>query len=197
MTADPIHQAGAIATPSWSAIRATISLGGLGAVLHVLGGLLETFDRVRVGEPGFALRTTVIGAASLLLVATVVALAHSRAPGRGAVARYALVVAGVGWVSSAVAQLVLRVDVGLAEQLLFPTATAAIGAGMVMAGVAVLRARRWRGWQRWVPLVCGAYPFAVMFPVFALVGGPHFLVLSGWGLCWLVLTAALGSAAQD
>jgi hypothetical protein len=197
MTADPIHPAGAVATPTPSAGRTAIALGGFGAVLQVLGGLLETYDRVPAGEPGFVARTTVIGAAYLLLVATVLALARSRAAGHSAVARYALVVAAAGWALSAVAQLVLRVDVDLAEQVLFPIATVAIGTGMAAAGVAVLRTRRWRGWRRWVPLACGAYPFAIIFPAFAAAGEPNFLVLSGWGLSWLILTAALWSAPQD
>lgn len=196
MTTDPIHPA-TVETSSPSVSRTAIALGGLGAGLQILGGLLETVDRVRVGEPGFGVRTTVIGAAYLLLVLTVLALARSGATGRGAVARFGLVVAGAGWVLSAVAQLVLRADLDLAEQVLFPIATTAIGVGMVAAGVGVLRTRRWRGWRRWMPLACGAYPFAVTFPVFATAGEPNFLVLSGWGACWLVLALALGSAAHE
>jgi hypothetical protein len=28
-------------------------------------------------------------------------------------------------------------------------------------------------------------------PVFGVTGGPNFLVLTGWGLCWLILSGAL------
>jgi hypothetical protein len=62
---------------------------------------------------------------------------------------------------------------------------------MILAGIGVLRARRRRGWHRFVPLLCGLYPFAVIFPVFAATGAANFLVLSGWGACWLALAAAL------
>lgn len=196
MIADPNHPA-AVVTSSPSARRTVIALGGLGAGLQVLGGLLETVDRVRVGEPGFGVRTTVIVAAYLLLVVSVFALARSGAAGRGAIARYGLVVAGAGWVLAVVAELALRVDVDLAEQVLFPIAIIAIGIGMVAAGVGVLRTGRWHGWRRWIPLACGAYPFAVTFPVFAAAGEPNFLVLSSWGVCWLVLALALGSAAHE
>lgn len=39
------------------------------------------------------------------------------------------------------------------------------GPGFVLAGVAVLRARRWSGWRRFVPLAMGVYLFAVFLPV--------------------------------
>jgi hypothetical protein len=47
-----------------------------------------------------------------------------------------------------------------------------------------------------MPLLCGVYPFAVVFPVFAAVGEPSFLVLSGWGVCWLGLALALRGAGE-
>lgn len=193
MTADSRHHPPA-ATVHTPPARGAIVLGAAGALLQALGGVLETVDRVTVGEPGFALRTTLIGAAYLLLVGAVVALARSGAAGPGVAGKAGLGVAGAGWVLSAVAQLVLNADAALAEQVLFPLATVAVGAGMAMAGVAVVRARRWLGWRRWVPLLCGIYPFAVIFPVFAATGGPSFPVLSGWGLCWLILAGALWTA---
>lgn len=195
MIADPDHPT-AVVTSSPPARRTTIALGGLGAGLQILGGLLETFDRVRVGEPGFGVRTILIVAAYLLLAINVLVLARSGAAGRSAVARYGLVVAVAGWVLAVAAELTLRADVDLAEQVLFPIAFMAIGIGMVAAGVGVLRTRRWQSWHRWMPLACGAYPFAVIFPVFAAAGEPNFLVLSGWGACWLLLALALGRAAQ-
>jgi hypothetical protein len=79
---------------------------------------------------------------------------------------------------------------------MFPAATVLVGIGMLVVGVGVLRARRWRGARRVVPLVCGLYPFLVLFPVFAASGGPNFLVLSGWGVCWALLSIALWVSAQ-
>jgi hypothetical protein len=168
-----------------------VVLGATGAVLQILGGVIETIDRVKAGEQGFALRTTVIALAYVMLVVIVLALARSGVAGRGPLARGGLVAAGAGWVLSAAAQLVLQVDVDLAEQVLFPIATVAIGAGMLSAGIGVVRAGGLRGWRRWTPLLCGVYPFAVIFPVFAALGEPNFLVLSGWGACWLGVALAL------
>lgn len=192
MTGTRGHPA-AIATPWQSVSRTAVALGAAGAVLQILGGVVETVDRVRAGEPGFGLRTTVIGVAYLMLLVTVLALGRSGVVGRGWIARHGLAVATAGWGLSAVAQLVLQVDVDLAERVLFPVATIGVSVGMVAAGGGVLRARRWRGWRRWVPLLCGLYPLAVVFPVFAATGRPVFLALSGWGACWLVLALALGS----
>jgi hypothetical protein len=106
-------------------------------------------------------------------------------------------VAGAGWVLSAVAQLVLNIDSDVAEKALFPIATIAIGAGMLVVGIDVLRARRWSAWRRWVPLVCGVYPFVAIFPSFAAAGQPNFPVLTGWGLCWLFLAVALWPREQN
>jgi hypothetical protein len=164
--------------------------------LQVLGGVLESVDRVKAGEPGFALRTTVMAVAYVMLLVLVLALARSGVAGRGKLARYGLVMAGAGWALSVVAQLALRTEVDLAEQVLFPTATVVIGIGMVAAGTAVRRAGHWRGWRRWGPLLCGLYPFAVIFPVFAAKGEPNFLVLSGWGACWLGVAVALRNSAD-
>jgi hypothetical protein len=197
MTADPVDRAVDFRSSTPPVSRTVVVLGGVGALLQLVGGLIETVDRVRAGEPGFAVRTTVIAFAYLLLATTVLALARVEAAGPGRAARSALVVAGSGWLLSAIAQLVLSANVGLAEKVLFPVATIAIGGGMTVAGVAVLRSHRWRRWRRWVPLVCGVYPFAVIFPVFAAAGEPNFLVLSGWGLCWLVLSAAIWGAVEE
>jgi hypothetical protein len=172
-------------------VRGASVAGFVGAVLQIAGGVVETVDRVQPGEPGFAFRTSVIAVAYLTLVVGLIGLARSGATGPGLPARIGLGAVGAGWAVSAVAQVVLRVDLDLAEQVMFPAATVLVGIGMVLAGVGVLRARRWRGLRGVVPLVCGLYPFVVLFPVFAASGGPNFLVLSGWGVCWALLSIAL------
>lgn len=174
-------------------IRLAAAVGLVGALLQMFGGVLETLDRVRPGEPGYELRTFAMGIVYLLLLGTMVALARSGVLGRGRLPLIGLVTVGAGWVLSAVAQIVLQFDVELAEQILFPLATAWIGIGMIVVGVVIFRARRWRGWRRIIGLVCGLYPFVVLFPTFAAAGGPNFLVLSAWGACWFALGLALWS----
>ena len=55
---------------------------------------------------------------------------------------------------------------------------------------------------RVLPLFCGLYPFLVIFPTFAMLGQPSFLILAGYGACWLAYgivtlrTAGRGTNAQ-
>ncbi|MGH3717198.1 MAG: hypothetical protein ACRDT4_27605 [Micromonosporaceae bacterium] len=169
--------------------------GFLGASLQVIGGIVESVDRVGPTEPGFAFRTSVIAVAYLMLLVAVIGLSRSGAAGGGLPARIGLAAVGVGFAGFAVAQVVLRIDFLLAEQVLFPAATVLIGLGMIVAGIGVLRARRWRGPLRAIPLICGLYPFLVIFPAFA-IGGPNFLVLSGFGACWAALAVGLWLSAS-
>jgi hypothetical protein len=100
-------------------------------------------------------------------------------------------VGSLGWLLAAVAQFVLQIDVEPAEKFLFPVSSVLTSLGLIMAGIGVFRVHAWRGWRRVIALICGAYPFLVIFPVFAVSGGPNFLVLSGYGLCWALLGFAL------
>lgn len=174
-----------------SGVRGAALAGSVGAAVQVFGGVLETADRALPDDPGYAVRTSVVGIAYLLLLAAVVGLARSGAVGSGRPARVGVGIAGVGWVLYAVAQFVLMIDFDLAEKVLFPVGTVLLGVGMVLAGVGVLRHRQWGGWRRVVPLLCGLYPFLVLFPVFAATGEPNFVVLSGWGVCWLAMGVSL------
>ena len=65
-----------------------------------------------------------------------------------------------------------------------------IGLGMLVAGIAVLRAGRWKGWGGLLMLVTGAYVFVPMTP--ALMGP---FVLARLAIAgWMLLFAALGWA---
>lgn len=66
----------------------------------------------------------------------------------------------------------------------------AIGVGLVLVGIGVLREHRWQGWQRWIPLVLGVWVFVPMFP--ALMG--PFLLARLAISAWMVLFAVLGLA---
>jgi hypothetical protein len=163
----------------------------VGALIQIAMGIVEVVDRASPADPGFAFRTTLVAIAYVMLLVGVLGLARSRAAGAGWQARIGVCAACAGWLLSVVAQLTLQVDPALAERVLFPIGTVLIGLGMGLAGFAVLRTHRWQGWARFVPLLCGLYPFVVIFPVFTLSGGPNFLVLAAWGLCWLLLGVAL------
>lgn len=74
---------------------------------------------------------------------------------------------------------------------LYGISSLTIGGGLVVAGVAVLRTRRWLGPRRWSPLAAGAYVFVPMTP---LLFGPFVLArlaIVGWMLLFSALGAAL------
>ena len=64
------------------------------------------------------------------------------------------------------------------------------GLALILLGVAVLRARRWSGWARWLPLVLGVY---VIVPLTPAIFGPFVLARLTIGV-WVLLFAALGWA---
>jgi hypothetical protein len=75
--------------------------------------------------------------------------------------------------------------------------------GLLLAGIAVLRARRWRGWRRYIPLLIGLYPvlsimllYPALLPSVANISYSGRNELGHWlgalfFLVWLALGVAL------
>ena len=110
-----------------------------------------------------------------------------------------------GWFGGIALGLALlgRVDFVLAEihslilgedSFLLPLGALITAVGMTLVGIAVLRGRRWGGWQRFTPLIVGVYPFVVMFPFIFTTGDPSMLAIAGWGLTWCLLGYAMWSS---
>lgn len=180
-----------VTTPVISRVRRLAAAGMLGAALQIAGGVLENIDRVLPGEPQYVARTAAMGVVYLLFLGTLLGIEISGVAGHGLLAHACLVISAAGWMLYSVAQFVLPVNFTLAETILFPSGTVLIGLGMIGVGIAVLQAHRWSGWRRYVVLLCGLFPFVVIFPVFTLSGGPSFLALSAWGAFWLAVGIAL------
>jgi len=113
-----------------------------------------------------------------------------------------------GWFGGIALGLALlgRVDFVLAEihslilgeeSFLLPLGALITAVGMTLVGIAVLRARRWGGWQRFTPLIVGVYPFVVMFPFIFITDEPNVLAIAGWGLTWCLLGYAIWSSAVE
>jgi hypothetical protein len=66
------------------------------------------------------------------------------------------------------------------------------GVVLILFGVSVLRAGRWTGWSRWLPLLLGVY---VIVPLTPAIFGPFVLARLTIGL-WMLLFAALGWALR-
>lgn len=86
------------------------------------------------------------------------------------------------------------------SQLFTPLGAQAIWLGMLLLGVATLRARKLTGWRRFTPLIVSAYFVvqiaAVQIPFYLTQGfEPNFVVLALWGLPWILLGLAVRSSA--
>ncbi len=73
---------------------------------------------------------------------------------------------------------------------LYGISSVVIGIGLVVAGIAVLRADVWHGWRRWLPLGLGVYVFVPMMPLMFVGFVAARLAITGW----MVLFALLGWA---
>lgn len=133
--------------------------------------------------------------ASLFLVIGFAAFARSRAVGTSRAGRTGSWAAALGaativvaeFLSAANADAMMSDPISKSIMALFATATVLIAAGLTFAGVATLRAGRWSGWRRFVPLANGVWAF-VLVPI-------QFTTSLPIGVCVLaVLQVALGAA---
>ncbi len=179
------------------------------AVVQVAGwSMTVAFGGERESRVGAALGSIGWGAGWVLICAALLLLARGRIAGDGAGRRvpFIAVAGGVCYLLAEVWWTINLLFLGRTTTelehspavVLLP-AGAGLGAlGMIATGVAVARARRWRGWHRWTPLLVGVYPFAGMFPVAAIAGAPVVLSVIGWSLTWLPFAvAALREARPD
>jgi len=63
-----------------------------------------------------------------------------------------------------------------------------MGVALILEGVAVLRARVWDGWRRWLPLALGIWVFVPLMPAMGLPFEAAEAAMAGW----MLLFAALG-----
>ncbi len=129
-----------------------------------------------------------------LLLAGVVGLAWSGAVGAGRLGRIGLGFALLGRTSFLLGEFHSFVQ-GKDDEVLVPLGALVTGLGMLLVGIAVVRARRWEGWHRIIPLLTGLYPFVAMFPIIAITGEPSPLMIALWGLLWVLLGLVLYAEA--
>lgn len=126
--------------------------------------------------------------------ALVVTAAAQGSGGRGWAARLGFGAGALGLALLVVAELTYPAAPAVADGL-FGIASPLAGLGLVVAGVAVLRRRRWRGGWRAVPLVSGLWVFLVTTPALVVTGGPPapaaLLAIAGSELCWTLLGLAV------
>jgi len=129
------------------------------------------------------------------LLAGLLALWWSRAARSTRLGRlgHAGAVAGmIGWAVTEVAAIVARHDTNDTALAGLPVTSYGlfsllIGAGLILEGAAVLRARVWDGWRRWRPVALGIWVF-VPLPAIGLAVEAGQAAIAGW----MLLFAALG-----
>jgi hypothetical protein len=87
------------------------------------------------------------------------------------------------------------------KQLFTPGGSFLLTLGMLLLGIAVLKARKLRGWRAATPLLVSLY-FPLQFPLQALLflgkgRGPNPILLGAWGVFWLLLGYAIWSIARE
>lgn len=130
----------------------------------------------------------------LLLLIGFFGLVWSGAVGRSSFGRIALGVGVLGHALFVVAEVhsLLR---GATSDLL-PVAALVSALGLLLVGIAVIVARRWQGWARFVPLLAGLYFFVGMLPFIIIADTPNLFAIAGWGLFRLALGLAIRSEGQ-
>lgn len=167
----------------------------IGGILQLVLGIAESFFPVQASSPEFVFRQVLVEISYVPVLIGVIGLALSGAAGNSWLAKIGFGGALLGSSLFIVAGIVvLTVQLALGEAL-YGIGTLLTGLGMMLAGISTLRTRRWPGWRRYTPLICGLYVFGMLFPAAAIVHGPSFLALGGWGVCWLLLGVALRAEA--
>ncbi len=179
----------------------------IGAIIGVISALVTAFIPPAVSldrysypytPSGFVIAQLVFLLNHLLLLVGIIGLARSGAAGRSVVGRVGsgIAAAGMGVLSLCEVRALTLLNVAYPSpptDLLdgfFGIASMLIGLGLVMAGVAVVRAKTWTGWHRFTPLACGASVFVILMP--ALFGG--FLAGRLAIGFWMLLFGGLGCA---
>jgi hypothetical protein len=169
-----------ITLAAWSAVA--------GALLQMVLGIPLAHLQALVPVPAPILGLNAISHA--LLVIGVVGLARSGAMGRGRIAGagIALTIVGLGVLTLAEFTAMVNMETAV---LFYSSATLALMGGLILTGVAVLRAGRWTSWRRFSPLACGLFIPLVLLPSFALPGYASNYAIGIWGVCWLLIGLSL------
>jgi len=134
------------------------------------------------------------------LVGGLYGFVRSGATGTGRMGRWGGWGAVVGMGGAAVAELVSISGVDSARSsaradaigVVYGFASVLIGVGLVLAGIAVIRAQRWHRWARIVPVLLGIYVFVPLTPALLVSRDPvGRIAIAGWMVGFAVLGWAL------
>lgn len=181
--------------PSSFTFWATLSLI-LSGLLQLVIGPMQQIDPVAPPSLEYDIWHGLIIVTHVLVLIGIVALSWSGAAGDGLLGKIGLGLALVTGTAFIPSEAVIPFNFQLGNAL-DGICGPLLGLGMTLAGIAVLRARKWHGWGRYIPLLFGLYPFVAIMPFIVATGEPNFAAIGGWGLFALLLGIALRVEADE
>jgi hypothetical protein len=171
-------------------LTAAAVLGLLSALESAATALLDAVRLVSYDPSGWWHTVDVL--TPVLLAAGLAALAAMK-PATGWLMRIGVTIALAGLGVFTLASALAFSDADAGEKL-HPISVPVTAIGMLIIGVAVVRAARWRGWRRFAPLGCGVVPFTIELPGFLSVGDTPrlgYFIACTWTAWALMFIAAL------
>jgi hypothetical protein len=162
----------------------------IGALIGVGIGVKEGVAPTPFGTAENIVMQAIVIVANALVLVGVIGLARSGAAGNGRLGRIGLTTALAASALFLPAEVLVAINEEIGGALLGLCALAQ-GLGLLLAGIAVLRAGRWSGWHRFTPLLCGLYTVLVLIPALALSDGYNAWALAGWQIPFVLLGLAL------
>jgi hypothetical protein len=185
----------------------------VGAIIGVISALVTAFIPPAVSSEwysypytprGFLLAQIVFMSNHVLLLVGILGLARSGVAGTELLGRVGLWISVVGMAALTLCEVGAMTLATSSYpspgtdfmDMAYGVASILIGVGLTLAGLAVVRAGKWTGWRRFVPLICGVAVFIIVIPG---VFGPFLagrLVLAVWMLMFAALGWALYTQAR-
>ena len=169
--------------------------GGAIWFLFIVGSILTGFPWSEEHTTSFTVAETIFIIVQTLLLIGFFGIWWSGGVGQGTFGKIAFGLAALGHLIFVLVEIHSLILGDLSP--LFPLAPVSSAIGILLTGIAVLRAKTWTGWTRWMPLITGIYPFIFMFPFVAVTGETLDIAIGFWGLVRLALGLAIRAQADD
>ena len=176
-------------------------LGMFGAALFFVGLLIEY--RYGLFPPGsgtlFVFNQIIFFVAMGCILLILWEMRQARAGGNGRFARITLTIFPIGWAALLLGGIVSLLT-GNADNLFFPLGGLTVMVFGLLAGIAVVMGKKWRGWTRFAPLIQGLYYLLVMMilpPILTGSNEPTLLTESLWMLTWFLMSLVLWQQVKE
>lgn len=170
------------------------TLGGAIWFLTIVGSQLVGFPWSEPHTAAFSIAETIFILVQTLLLIGFFGIWWSNGVGRSRFGKLAFGLATLGHLLFVLVEVHSLILGELSPA--FPLAPLSSAVGILLTGIAVLRAGTWQGWARWLPLITGIYPFIFMFPFVAATGETLDVAIGFWGLVRLILGLAIRAQAS-